>query len=78
MATQINVDTITNTMIPKKLGLSSIGQRHFEIPPARVLERYFGEYSILAKAYRTRDVPDPSVHEVAMFELEVGCVHINV
>ena len=43
MATQINVDTITNATIQKKLGFSSIGECHFDILPTEVLERYFGE-----------------------------------
>ena len=61
----------------KKLGLSGDGERPFTIPPARELEHYFGEYSILAKAYRMRDALDPLFHEVAKFLLEVGWVHTN-
>ena len=72
MATQINVDTITNATIQKKLGFSSIGECHFDILPTEVLERYFGEYSLSAKGYRTRDIPDPS-----KLLLQMGCVHIN-
>ena len=77
MATKINIDTITNTTITKKLGLTSIGEHHFEIPPSEVLERYFGEYSLSAKAYRTRDYLDPFFQEITKFLLEVGCVHPN-
>ena len=54
MATKINVDTITKAMIRNKLGLSNAGERHFDVFPTKVLERYFGEYSLSAKAYRIR------------------------
>ena len=30
-----------------------------------------------AKAFRTRDIPDPFYWNVAKFLLEVGCVHVN-
>ena len=59
MATKINVDTITSATIRKKLGLSNMGERYFNIFPNEVLERYFGEHSLSAKAYRTWDTPDP-------------------
>ena len=77
MPKKLNVDTITNTNIRKKLGQSGNGKRHFEIPPARVLECYFGEYSISAKAYMTRNASDPFFRELAKFLLEVRCVHAN-
>ena len=54
MATQINVDTITNATIRKKLGLSPTREGYFEIPPTEVLERYFGGHSASAKAYKTQ------------------------
>ena len=31
----------------------------------------------MAKAYRTREIPNAFFREVAMFLLEVGCVHVN-
>ena len=30
------------------------------------------------KAYRTKEIPDPFLREIAKFLLEVGCVHVNV
>ena len=77
MAEKINIETITNASIRKKLGLSGMCERHFEIPLAEALEQYFGEYSTSAKAYRTWDISNPFFQEVAKFLLEVGCVHIN-
>ena len=69
VAKKLNVDTITNASIRKKLGLSGSGERHFEITPVGVLERYFGEYSTSSKAYKTRDIPNPFFGEVAKFLL---------
>ena len=59
IAKKLNVDTVTNATIWKKLGLSAIGEKHFDISPAQTLEKYFGEYSTSAKAYRTKDIPNP-------------------
>ena len=77
IARKLNIDMVTNSSIRKKLDLSSLGERHFEIPPAEALQRYFGPYSSSAKAYRTKHIPDPFFREVAKFLLEVGCVHVN-
>ena len=57
--------------------MSGTGKRHFEIPPTRILERYFGEYSTSTKACKIWEVPNPFFHEVAKFLLEVGCVHTS-
>ena len=38
MVTQINIDTITNATIRKKLGLTLKGERHIEIPSTKFLE----------------------------------------
>ena len=78
IARKLNIDTVTNTSIRKKLDLSSLGERHFEIPPTETLQRYFGPYSASAKAYRTKEITDPFFCEIAKFLLEVGCVHLNV
>ena len=67
MAAKIKVDTITNASIKTKLGLTTTGEQHFEIPPLEILECYFGEYSISAKAYRTWDTPDAFFHQIAKF-----------
>ena len=77
MASKLNIDTLTNSMVRRKLGLNNMGERHFDIFPTEVLERYYGEYSQSAKAYRTRDIPDPFFCDIAKFLLEVGCVHLN-
>ena len=37
IARKLNIDTVTNSSIRKKLDLSSLGERHFEIPPAESL-----------------------------------------
>ena len=70
MASKLNIDTISNAMIRKKLGLSNIGEHHLNIFPTEVLERYFGEYSLSAKGYRTRDIPNPFFREIAKFLLD--------
>ena len=77
LASKLNIDTITNAMVPKKLGLSNTRECHFDTFPIEVSERYFGEHAQSAKAYRTRDIPDPFFRDIAKFLLEVGCVHLN-
>ena len=41
------------------------------------MQKYFGAYSVSAKAYRTKEIPDPFFREIAKFLLEVGCMHVN-
>ena len=77
IAKKLKMDTVTNATIRKKLDLSAIGEKHFDIPPTETLEEYFGEYSVSAKAYRTKDIPNPFFREIAKFLLEVSCVHVN-
>ena len=77
IARKLNIDTVTNASIRKKLGLTATGEKHFEIPPTEDLEKYFGEYSTSSKAYRMKDIPNSFFRDVAKFLLEVGCVHIN-
>ena len=77
IAQKLNIDTVTNATIRKKLDLSSFGEKHFDIPPEEELQKYFGKYSTSAKAFRTKDIPDPFFREIAKFLLEVGCVHVN-
>ena len=50
IAKKLNIDTITNASIRKKLGLTATGEKYFEIPLAEDLEKYFEEYSTSAKA----------------------------
>ena len=77
MASKLNIDTITNSMVRKKLGLSSTGETQFDIFPTELLECHYGKYSQFAKAFRTQDIPDPFFRDIAKFMLEVGCVHLN-
>ena len=77
IARKLNVDTVTNDMVLQKLGLSGLGEKQFDIAPAETLRKYFAEYSLTAKAYRTREIPNAFFREVAKFLLEVGCVHVN-
>ena len=72
-----NVDTLTNASIRKKLNLSANGKKHFDIPPIVTLEKYFGEYSVSAKAYKKKEIPNPFFQEIAKFLLEFSWVHIN-
>ena len=77
MESKLNIETLTDSMVRKKLGLNSTGERQFEILPTELLERYYGKYSQSAKAFSTRDIPDPFFPDIAKFLLEVGCTHIN-
>ena len=64
-------------MVRKKLGLSITSKREFDNLPTKLLERHYGKYFQSAKAFRTRDIPDPFFHNIAKFMLEVRCVHLN-
>ena len=59
MASKLNIDTLTNSMMQKKLGLSSTRERPFDIFPTEILERHYGKYSQSLKDFRTKDIPDP-------------------
>ena len=59
------------------MSLDRTGERQLQMVPSHILERYYGKYSLSAKAFRTRDIPDPFFRDVAKFLLEVGCVHVN-
>ena len=71
IASKLNIETLTDSMVCKKLSLDSTGERQFEILPSELLERYYGKYSLSAKAFRTQDIPDPFFRDVAKFMLEV-------
>ena len=77
MAKKLNADTVMNATVWQKLGLSGLGEKHFEIAPAETLAKYFGEYSTTTKAYRTKEIHNAFFREVAKFLLEVGYVHIT-
>ena len=71
------MDTVTNATVRKKLSLSTIGEKNFDVAPAETLQKYFGEYSTTTKAYTTKEIPNASFGQVFKFLLEVGCVHLN-
>ena len=77
IASRINIETITDSMLRKNLNLDSTGERQLEMVPSHILECYYGKYSLSAKAFRTKDIPNPFFKDVAKFLLEVGCMHIN-
>ena len=77
IASKLNIETITNSMLRKKLSLDNTDERQLEMVPSDILERYYSKYSLSVKAFRTRDIPDPFFRDVANFLLEVGCVHVN-
>ena len=64
-------------LVRQKLGLLGLGEKHFDIAPAGVLQKYFAKYLTTAKAYRTKETLSAFFREVAKFILEVGCVHVN-
>ena len=74
---KLNINTVTNASIRKKLCLSGTGEKHFEIPQTDALEKYFGKYLTSAKAYKTKEIQNPFFLEIEKFLLEVGCVHVN-
>ena len=45
MESKLNIDTLTNVMVRRKLGLTNTWERHFDIFPMDVLESYDGECS---------------------------------
>ena len=59
MASKLDIDTLTNSMVRKKLGLSITRD------------------GTTAKAFKTRDIPDPFFRDITKFMLKVGCVHLN-
>ena len=59
IAQKLNIDIVTNATIRKKLDLSSFGEKHFDIPPAEELQKYFGKYSTSTRAFKTKNIPDP-------------------
>ena len=44
MASKLNIDTLTNSMVQKKLGLSSTWERQFDIFPTELLEWHYDKY----------------------------------
>ena len=77
IASKLNIETVTDSMIHKKLSLDRTSERQLEMFPSEILERYHGKQSFTAKPFRTRDILDPFFRDVAKFLLEVGCVHVN-
>ena len=51
IATKLNIETLTYSMVRKKLNLHSIGERQLEMFPTELLERHYGKYSLFAKAF---------------------------
>ena len=45
--------------------------------PQQILEKYFGEYSLSAKAHRTHGGPNELFGDLAHFFLEYVCIHQN-
>ena len=43
MVSKLNIETLTDSMVRKKLCLDSTGERQFEILPREILERYCGK-----------------------------------
>ena len=70
---EIDVDKISNQQVHRFLNLKE-GYNIMDNLEKKVLESYFGPYSLLAKSYRTYNRQDAFFHEVAKFLLEVACV----
>ena len=74
---KIHPGTITNDIIRTALCLPRGGDYDVEAPPQHLLEKYFGEYSLSAKAHRTHDDPNELFGNLAHFFLEYACIHQN-
>ena len=74
---RVHLDTITNDQIRSVLGLKCDSHHEIEVPPQHILEAHFGEYSVLAKAYRTKGGPNKFFCNLACFLLEITYVHAN-
>ena len=57
--------------------MPSGGLYSIEDPSIKLLTKYFGEYSIGSKAYRTQGKEDPLFREVARVLFEYGFVHLR-
>ena len=43
IASKLNIETIIDSMLRKKLSLDSTGERQLEMVPSEILERYYGK-----------------------------------
>ena len=77
IATKIHPGTVTNDMLRTALRLQRGGDYDIEAPPQHILDKYFGEYSLSAKAHRTHGGPDVLFGDLAHFFLEYICLHLN-
>ena len=57
------------------IGLPAGGLHSMEKPSTVILTKYFGEYSIASKAYKTQGGENPLFQEVACVLLQYGFVH---
>ena len=71
VATQINVDKLTNNQI---LNLENDGATDMDVVEKQILDSYFGEYLSLTKAYRTQGVLDLFPQRSGQI-LVRGCLH---
>ena len=77
IAGKIHPGTITNDMIRTALRLQRGGEYDIDAPPQHILEKYFGEYSLSAKAHRMHGGPNELFGDLAHFFLEYVCIHQN-
>ena len=55
---KLNVDTVTNVSIRKKLGSTATGEKHFEIPPCRGLGEIFQRVLNLRQGAQDEGYPE--------------------
>jgi hypothetical protein len=77
IATKIHPGTVTNDMLRTALRLQRGGDYDIEAPPQHILDKYFGEYSLSAKAHRMHGGQDVLFGDLAHFFLEYICLHLN-
>ena len=77
IAGKIHPGTVTNDMIRAAHRLQRGGEYDIDAPPQHILEKYFGEYSLSAKAHRTHGGPNQLFGDLAHFFLEYVCIHQN-
>ena len=75
VAKKIDLEVITEEAIRALIGLPEGGIYSIENPSPETLTKFFGEYSLASKAYRTQGGDDALFQEVARVLHEYGFVH---
>ena len=77
MAKTIDVEGISEGTILAAIEFPSEGLQAIENPTTKILDEYFGEYSIVSKAYWMQGGENLLFRETAKVLLEYGFVHLR-